>query len=218
MDPGSSLLTPAKRHRSALGFRARRCLAPISAADLLSRVPAGTPCSQARGLRPADRRDLPRPSPRAFARGYQHGAIHGDAARPLPATAALGGDAVDATPPAATELTAHDGSPGVPGSWPAGALSTPHRPGKLAHRRSLSLPGPLLGIPSSLPRSQVLRHEPPVKAAPASKGRNAFHRQVPTTSLLALARSATGRAATGASTWPSWPSVRHAFTPGFAER
>jgi hypothetical protein len=53
-----------KRRRSST----RRCFSPISAADMLSRVPAETPHSQASGSRLSDRRNLFHASPRAFAR------------------------------------------------------------------------------------------------------------------------------------------------------
>jgi hypothetical protein len=55
--------TPKRRR-----FLARGCLSPISATNLLSRVPAGTRHSQAWGSRPSDRCNLSRPSARAFAR------------------------------------------------------------------------------------------------------------------------------------------------------
>jgi hypothetical protein len=150
--------------------------------------------------------------------GFQNATVHGDADRPLPAFSALSGDAVDAAPPAAAALTAPKGHPVSRVSARRGIVRPKNGPDGPASKHPLSPPRPSLGIPSSVPKGQDRHHEPPVKAAPARPIRGAFRRQVPAASPDACAPHATFRAATSASALPPWPSVRHAFTPSFAER
>jgi hypothetical protein len=133
---------------------------------------------------------------------FQNATVHDDAARPLPAFATLGGDAVDAAPPAAATLTAPKGR-SVSRARCALRHCTPlTRPvGWLAGTPCRSqTPSP--AFPRSVPVSQDLRCGPPVKAAPVLKTRSAFHRQVPSALPRACARNTTIRTATGPTTWP----------------
>jgi hypothetical protein len=109
---------------------------------------------------------------------FQNATVHSDAEGPLPACSTLGGDTVDAASPAAANPTAPKGCPVSRAHRSQGALSAPHEPDGLASRHPLSPKAPFPGIPRSVPEGQDLRREPPVKTAPASQVRGAFHRQV----------------------------------------
>jgi hypothetical protein len=109
---------------------------------------------------------------------FQNAAVHSDAEGPSPACSTLGGDAVDAAPPAAANPTAPKGCSVSQARRSRGALSAPHGPDGLASRHPLSPSDRFPGIPRSVPEGQDPPCEPPVKAAPTLQVRGAFHRQV----------------------------------------
>lgn len=171
-----------------------RCLAPISAADLFSRVPAGTRHSQAQSFRPSDRRRLSRVSNRVGTRLSSR--IHllrrqkTIAGRP-----ALGSQAVGAASASCYRITTPHAMNGVPSkrpcercqpatTWVTRIADAPCRipPTCSASRARQRVPGP------ASPRSTK-------SAVPQTRG--AFHQQVPP-SLSDSRRPATAWAATGA--------------------
>ena len=145
----------SQRSRRPCGPRCHweRCLLPTSAADLLSRVPAGSPTPELAtcAVSPAV---AGLASPLTRERQGVHQTVHDDAGWPLPASPTSGGHAVDA----ARTCCSHGHHPGR-GAWspkhsPAPALSADHEPGE-ATTDALCHNLPPSGCPGGLKRART---------------------------------------------------------------
>jgi len=188
-----------------------RCLAPISATDLLSRVPSEPPIPKLGAFAlPTAAILLVHPS--GWEPSLPLEAILGDAELPLLALQPWVGRAVGAAPASCYRTVTPEGTRGVPRRNPSGLCRPDSNPMVRLADAPCRYPQPTPGIPSSPARART-RFLAPQPKGTAVRAQGAFHQQVPPpTPELAPERRPHGP--------PLVPwlrrqrsSFRHAFTP-----
>jgi hypothetical protein len=187
----------------------RRCLSSISAADLLSRVSAETPHSQASGSHLSDRRDRPRASPRTFARASTR---HCPRRRRIAVAGISGPEWRRSWCRASSRCQHHrpEGLPGVPSSSPCGLCRPYTRP-----MRQLTGTSCRTLSPPSASRARFLGAVTCFRAVHQDCTRSAGPRRLPPAGPISSApriRSELGsRAATGTLALPPWAQLPTCF-------